>query len=195
MNQNPLPYPLQMRNGGSLPAHLPPSTATPLDPLRWLAPFQRAPEPQPPVHASNAATSALAHYDEIISQRMISLYKQALAKCAKLAVHPQRVETAQSVVLAAWQHQEDAVHAQALAKKADIRCHHDDAFRVITNGFAINLDILPAKMASWRGGENAMALLAMKCREDDANAQGYLDGHAARALQNAAAGVNVLAVS
>ncbi len=102
------------------PAHLPSSTATPLDPLRWLAPPQRAPEPIPPVCASDAATSALAHYDKIISQQMISLYKQALAKCAELAVHAQRVETAQSVALAAWQCQEDAAHAQALAKEADI---------------------------------------------------------------------------
>jgi hypothetical protein len=38
-----------MRNGGLPPAHLPSSTATPLDPLRWLAPPQCAPEPQPPV--------------------------------------------------------------------------------------------------------------------------------------------------
>ena len=49
MDQNPFPYPLQMRNGGSPPAHLPSSTAIPLDPLCWLAPPQRAPEPQPPV--------------------------------------------------------------------------------------------------------------------------------------------------
>jgi hypothetical protein len=195
MNQNPLPYPLQMRNGGSLPAHLPSSMATPLNPLCWLAPPQRAPEPQPPVHASDAATSALAHYDEIISQWMISLYKQALSKCAELAAHTQRVETARSVALAAWQHQEDAVHVQALAKEAEIRCHHDNTFRAITNRFAINLDILPVEMASWHGAENAMALLAMKCCKDDANAQGYLDGHAARALQNAAAHMNVLAVS
>ncbi len=48
-------------------------------------------------------------------------------------------------------------------------------------------------MASWHGVDNAVALLAMKCRKDDANAQGYLDGCAARALQNAAARVNVLA--
>jgi hypothetical protein len=40
-----------------------------------------------------------------------------------------------------------------------------------------------------------MALLAMKHRKDNANAQGYLDGHAARALQNAAVRVNVLAAS
>ncbi len=43
---------------------------------------------------SDAATSALAHYDEIISQQMISLYEQALTECAKLAAHAQRVETA-----------------------------------------------------------------------------------------------------
>jgi hypothetical protein len=91
-----------MRNSGSPPAHLPSSTATPLDPLHWLALPQRAPEPQPPVRTSDAATSALAHYNEIISQLMISLYKQALAKCAKLAAHAQRVETARSVALAAW---------------------------------------------------------------------------------------------
>jgi hypothetical protein len=195
MNRNPLPYPLQMRNGGLLPAHLPSSMATPLDPLRWLAPPQRAPEPQPPVRASDAATSALAHYEEIISQRMISLYEQALAKCAELAAHAQRVETARSVALVAWQRQEDAVHVQALAKGADIQRHRDDTFRAITNGFAIDLDILAVEMASWYGADDTMALLAMKHREDDANAHVYLDGRAARALQNAAARVNVLAAS
>ncbi len=123
MNQNPLPYPLQMRNGGSLPAHLPSSMATPLDPLCWLAPPQCAPEPQPPVHASDAATSALAPYDDIITQR---IFDQALAKCAKLAAHAQRAMTALSIAMAAWQRQEDAAHAQALAKKAlakEQRCH------------------------------------------------------------------------
>jgi hypothetical protein len=132
MDRNPLPYPLQMRNSGSPTAHLPSSTATPLDPLRWLAPPQRAPEPQPPVRASDAATSALAHYEEIMSQQMISLNKQTLAKCAELAVHTQRVETAQSVALAAWQRQEDTAHAQPLAKEVDIRRHHNDTFRAIT---------------------------------------------------------------
>jgi hypothetical protein len=102
------------------PAHLPSSTATPLDPLCWLAPPQRAPEPQPLVRANDAATSALAHYDEIISQWMISLFDQAIAECAELAAHTQRMETAQSVALATWQCQEDSVHAQALAKEADI---------------------------------------------------------------------------
>jgi hypothetical protein len=100
-----------------------------------------------------------------------------------------------SVALAAWQHQEDAAHAQALAKEADIRRHGDDTFHTITDGFAIDLNILAVEMASWHGADNAMALLAMKRHEDDANAQGYLDGHAARALQNAAARVNVLAAS
>ncbi len=100
MNQNPLPYPLQMRNGGSPPAHLPSSMATPLDPLRWLVPPQHAPEPQPLVRTSDAATSALAHYDEIISQW---IFDQALAKYAKLAAHAQRAMTALSVVMAVWQ--------------------------------------------------------------------------------------------
>ncbi len=109
-----------MRNGGLPPAHLPSSTVTPLDPLRWLVPPQCASEPQPLVRESDAATSPLAHYDEIISQRMISLYNQALAKCAKLAVHAQGVETAQSVALSAWRRQEDAAHAQALANEVDI---------------------------------------------------------------------------
>ncbi len=195
MNQNPLPYPLQLRSGGSPLAHLPSSTATPLDPLRWLAPPQRAPEPQPPVRASDAATSALAHYNEIISQRMIFLYKQALAECAELAVHAQRVETTRSIALAAWQRQEDAAHAQALAEEADIQCHRNDTFRAISNGFAINLNILAVEMASWHGADATMALLAMKRREDNANAQGYLDGRVARALQNAAGRVNVLAAS
>jgi hypothetical protein len=92
---------------------------------------------------------------------MISLYKQALAKCAKLVAHAQRVETARSVALAAWQCQEDAVHAQTLAEEADIRRHRDNTFRAITNGFAINLDILAVEMASWHGADGAMALLAM----------------------------------
>jgi hypothetical protein len=112
-----------MRNGGSPPAHLPSSTATPLDPLRWLAPPQRAPEPQPPVRATDAATSTLAHYDEIISQW---IFDQALAECAELAAHAQRAMTALSLAMAAWQHQEDAAHTQALAEKAlakEQRCH------------------------------------------------------------------------
>ena len=78
---------------------------------------------------------------------------------------------------------------------ADIHCHCDDTFRAITDRFAINLDILAVKMASWHDVDNAMALLAMKSCKDDANTQGYLDGCAARALQNAAARVNVLAAS
>jgi hypothetical protein len=115
-----------MRNGGSPPAHLPSSTATPLDPLRWLGPPQHAPEPQPPVHASDAATSALAHYEEIISQW---IFDQALAECAKLAAHAQRAMTALSVAMAAWQCQEDATHAQALAEKvlAKEQCRHEMA--------------------------------------------------------------------
>jgi hypothetical protein len=184
-----------MGNGGLPPAHLPSFTATPLDPLRWLAPPQRAPEPQPPVRASDAATSALAHYKEIMSQQMISLHEQALAECAKLAAHAQWVETLQSVVLAAWRCQEDAAHAQALAKEANIRHHREDTFRAITDGFAIDLDILAVEMASWHGADDAMALLAMKRREGEANAQGYLDGRAAMALQKAATRANVLAAS
>jgi hypothetical protein len=96
---------------------------TPLDPLRWLTPPQRAPEPQPPVRASDAATSALAHYNEIISQW---IFDQALAKCARLAAHAQWEMTTLSVAMAAWQRQEDAAHAPALAKKALVeerRCH------------------------------------------------------------------------
>ena len=195
MDRNPLPYPLQTGNGGSPPAHLPSSTATPFDPLCWLAPPQRAPEPQPLMHTSDAATSPLAHYDEIMSQQMISFYEQALAKCAKLAAHAQQVETARSIALAAWRCQEDAANMQALAEEADIRRHRDDTFRAITDGFAINLDILAVKMASWHGADDAMALLAMKRREDDANAQGYLDGRAAMAPQKAATRANVLAAS
>jgi hypothetical protein len=184
-----------MRNGGSPPAHLPSSTATPLDPLRWLAPPQCAPESQYPVCVSDAATSAFAHYDEIISQWMISLYEQALAKCTELAVHTQRVETTRSIALAAWQCQEDAAHVQALAEEADIQCQRDDTFCAITDGFTINLDILGVEMASWHGPDDVMALLVMKRCKDNANVQGYLDGHAVRALQNAAARVNVLAAS
>jgi hypothetical protein len=195
MNRNPLPYPLQMRNGGSPPAHLPSSMATPLDPLRWLVPPQCIPKPQPLVHTSDAATCALAHYEEIMSQQMIPLHVQALTKCAELAAHAQRVETAQSVALATWQHLEDAAHAQALAEEADIRRHRDDTFRTITNGFVINLDILAVKMASWHGTDDAMALLAMKHCEDNANVQGYLDGRAAMAPQKAAMHANVLAAS
>ncbi len=195
MDRNPLPYPLQVRNGGSPPAHLPSSTATPLNPPRWLAPPQHAPEPQPPVRASDAATSALAHYEEIMSQQMISLLEQALAECAELAAHAQRVETARSVALATWRRQEDATHAQALAEEADIQRHRDDTFRAITDGFAINLDILAVKMATWHGADDAMALLVMKRCEDDANAQGYLGGRAAKAQHKAATHGNVLAAS
>ncbi len=68
-------------------------------------------------------------------------------------------------------------------------------FRAITDGFAIDLDILAVEMASWHGADNAMALLAMKRREDDAKAQGYLDGRAAMAPQKAATRANILAAS
>jgi hypothetical protein len=169
--------------------------ATSLDPPRWLAPPQRAPEPQPPVRASDAATSALAHYEEFMSQQMISLLEQALAECAELAAHTQRVETARFVTLAAWRRQEDAAHAQALAEEADIQRHRDDTFRAITDEFAIDLNILAVKMATWHGADDAMALLAMKHPKDDANAQGYLDGHAAKAHHKAATHANVLAAS
>ena len=84
---------------------------------------------------------------------------------------------------------------QALAKEADIRCHRDDTFRAITDGFAIDLDILAVEMASWHGVDDAMALLAMKRCKDNANVQGYLDGRAAMAPQKAAMRANVLAAS
>ncbi len=84
---------------------------------------------------------------------------------------------------------------QALAKEADIRCHRDDTFRAITNEFGIDLNILAVEMASWHGVDNTMALLAMKRRKNNAKVQGYLDGHVAMALQNAAARVNMLATS
>jgi hypothetical protein len=105
------------------------------------------------------------------------------------------METVRSVALAAWQHQEDAAHAQALAKEADIQCRRDNTFRAITNRFAIDLDILAVEMASWHGADDAMALLATKRCKDNANAPGYYKGRAARALQNAATRVNVLAAS
>jgi hypothetical protein len=105
------------------------------------------------------------------------------------------VENAQSLALATWQRQEDAAHAQALAEEAVIPRHRDDTFRAITDGFAINLNILAVEMASWHGADDAMALLAMKCRKDNANPQGYLDGRAAMAPQKAATCANVLAAS
>jgi hypothetical protein len=82
-----------------------------------------------------------------------------------------------------------------LAEEADIRRHCDNTFRVITDGFTINLDILAVKMATWHGADDAMVLLAMKRRKDDAKAQGYLDGRAAKAPQKAATHANVLAAS
>jgi hypothetical protein len=97
-----------------------------------------------------------------------------------------------------WQRQEDAAHAQALAKEADMQCRHNNAYRAITDGFAINLDILAVKMASWHGRNNAMALFAMKCCKDNADAQGYHNVCAAAvtyALQKAATHANVLAAS
>jgi hypothetical protein len=97
--------------------------------------------------------------------------------------------------LAAWQRQEDAAHAQALAEEADIQRHCNATFRAITDGFGINLNILAVKMASWHGADDAMALHPIKLCKDNTNAQGYLDGCAARALQNAATRVNVLAAS
>jgi hypothetical protein len=172
--------------------------ATPLDPPCWLAPPQCAPEPQPPVHVNDAASSASAHYEEINSQMMISFHGQALTKCAKLAAHAQRVETVRSIAMAAWQCQEDAAHAQVLAEEADMRCRHNNAYHVITDGFAINLDILAVEMASWHGADNAMALFGMKHHKDDADAQGYHDVCAAAvtyAPQKAATCANMLAAS
>ena len=43
MNQDPLPYPPQMRNGGPPPAHLLSSTLAPFDAYRWPQPPQCAP--------------------------------------------------------------------------------------------------------------------------------------------------------
>jgi hypothetical protein len=198
MSRESITRPPQMRNGGSPPAHLPSSTATPLDPPRWLAPPQRTPEPQPPVRASDAASSASAHYEEINSQMMISFHGQALAECAELTAHAQRVETVRSVALAVWRRQEDAKHAQALAEEADMRRRHNDAYRAITDGFAIDLDILAVEMASWHGADDGMVFFAMKHRKDNADAQGYHDVHAAAvtyAPQKAATCANVLAAS
>jgi hypothetical protein len=59
-------------------------------------------------------------------------------------------------MLAKWQRQEDATHA----KEADVQCHHDEFFRTITNGFAINLDSLVVNTVSWDSADNTMALLA-----------------------------------
>ncbi len=129
---------------------------------------------------------------------MISFHGQALAKCAKLAAHAQRVETLRSIALAAWQRQKDAAHAPALAEEADMRRRHNDAYCAITHGFGINLDILMVKMASWHGRNNAMALFAMKRCKDNADAQGYHDVCAAAvtyAPQKAATRANVLAAS
>jgi hypothetical protein len=62
----------------------------------------------------------LARFNAIINERMISMNRQYLAQSAKLALHAQRVETVRSAMLATWQRQEDAAHAQALAKEADM---------------------------------------------------------------------------
>jgi hypothetical protein len=45
---------------------------------------------------------------------------------------------------------------------ADMRRQHNDTLRVITNRFAINLDILTIRVVSWDGASKAMALLATK---------------------------------
>jgi hypothetical protein len=48
MNQDPLPYPLQMRSGGSLPTHLSLSLDTPLDASYWLQRNWLQPPPRTP---------------------------------------------------------------------------------------------------------------------------------------------------
>jgi hypothetical protein len=129
---------------------------------------------------------------------MISFHDEALAACADIAAHAQRVETARSAELAAWQRQEDAAHTQALAEEADMRRRHDDNLRAVTAGFAIDFDILEVEVASWHDADDAMALLAMRRHKDDADAQGYHSKLAAateRALRKAAARANVLAAS
>jgi hypothetical protein len=197
-----------------------PSLAHPDDVVdsRWLFPLERAPPPPRDVagcsgngsscelarstsngHASGVATVTLAHYEEIISEIMISLTEQALAECAELAAHAQQVGTARSTALAVWRCQEDAANMQALAKEAGMQRHCDDTLRSINDGFAINLDIIAVEVASWHDKvDDAMALLAMQRRKDDADAQGYHDGRAAataNVLQKAAARVNMLAGS
>ena len=128
MSREYLPCPSQMRNGGSPPTHLSSPTATALGEPRWLHPPKRAPEPGAPARASYVATFALACYNEVVSHMMISVHDAALAACADIAAHAQRVETARSAALAAWHRQEDAVHTQALAEEADMRRRHDDNY-------------------------------------------------------------------
>jgi hypothetical protein len=198
MRQESITRPPQMRDGGLLPAHLPSSMATPLDPPRWLAPPPCTPEPHTPVPASDVTTIVLARFNAIINERMISMNRQFLAQSAKLTLQAQWVETAQSTTLATWQHQEDAAHAQALAEEADMQHHHDDTLSMITEGFPINLSNLAVEVASWDGTDEAMALLAMVQCNNAVNTQPFhkeLAATAAKAPQKAAVRATALAVS
>jgi hypothetical protein len=198
MSQESITHPPQMRDGGLPSAHLPSSTATPSDPPRWLAPPPRAPEPHTPVPASDVTTIALARFNAIINERMISMNRQYLAQSAKLALHAQRVETARFAALAMWQSQEDAAHAQALAEEADMQRRHNNTLRMITDGFAINLANLAVEVSSWDGANEAMALLAMVQRNNAVNMQRFheeLAATAAKAPQKAAVRATALAVS
>ncbi len=79
-----------------------------------------------------------------------------------------------------------------------MHCHHNNTLRAITNGFAINHDILAVRVASWNGAEDAIALLATNRCGDDTRMQCFQDNHAAiaaKALSKAAAHVNLLVAS
>ncbi len=85
-----------------------------------------------------------------------------------------------------------------LAKEADICCRHNNTLCAIANNFAIDLDILTVRVASWDGTDNAMMLLAMKQCEDNAQVQHFFNDCAAvavRARWKAAMRASVLAAS
>jgi hypothetical protein len=153
--------PPQMRNGGLTPAHLSPFLATLSGLPHWLVPPQRTPELLPPESASWVATIAEAHFEVIISQRMISLYQESLAQYDNHAAHTQQVKAMQSAVLAKWQCQENATRAQALAEEASMHRRHNNNLHAITDGFVINLDLLVDRVVSWDGADNVNTLLAI----------------------------------
>jgi hypothetical protein len=198
MSQDPLPCPPQMRNDGLPRAHLSPSPATLLGLPHWLAPPQCAPELLTPECASWVATFAKANFDAILSKWMIALYQEGLAQYAEQAARTQQVEATQSATLAKWQRQEDAVQVQLLTTEADMHHRQNDTLHTITNGFAINLDILAVRVASWNGVEDVLVLLVMRQHEDNTQMQRFHDNHAAtaaRAPWKAATRANVLVAS
>jgi hypothetical protein len=176
MSRESLPCPPQMRNGGSLPAHLSSSFAAILGPRRWLAPPKCTPALGAPDCTSYEATYTLTQYNTVIVDRAINILQVHLSQATKNAERAHRVETARSAALAKWRRQEDVALAKALAKEAEMQRRHDVDLHTITNGFMIDLESLGIMVHSY-GRDDVSAMLEMKWLEDVATVRHFHEPH------------------